>query len=97
MKLNIFLLLAFSIISPLNASELSAEDLSFEEDSVEIFGNDDEPVMNIMADILHMRLENLVENEIMDQIPSYTETTLPINSYMIEVLDELRRARKHES
>ena len=97
MKLNIFLLLAFSVISPSNLSELSAEDLSFEEDSVEIFGNNEEPVMNIMADILHLRLENLVESEIMDQIPAYTETTLPINSYMIEVLDELRRARKHES
>lgn len=95
MKFDLFLLLVVIVLS--NSSELSDEDLSFEEDSVEIFGNNEEPLMNVMADILHLRLENLVENEIMDQIPAYTETTLPINSYMMEILDDLRKARKHES
>jgi len=97
MKLNLILLIAFTALASPNSSELSAEDLSFKEESVEIFADNEEPVMNIMADILHLRLENLIENEILDQIPSYTETTLPINVYMIEILDELRRSRKNDS
>lgn len=47
-------------------------------------------ILNVMADILNLRLENLIDSDPIDQIQPYPETTVPMNAEIMKILEELR-------
>lgn len=99
MKFCAFLLLIFTVSTSASFIESSAEESINDVLSAEISEENTKSIVDVMADILNIKLDSDSENEAIGQIPSYPETTLPIDFEIMKILENLReesRRRRQE-